>query len=341
MRHKDRASKALYLGGALLIAASMVFSACDRLLGSQVPTPIPSQYLPTAIALTLQAAQASPTPGPASNNQGTPEAMSIPTEAQSPTSSATPQPSATPTETPGPSPTPYTLPPPPTETPLPEIPNAPIEIRNLGAYSRVTSPLHLYAYLKPGAGGKVNIELLGEDGRLLVREIKVMDLVPVGAWAVLSMDLDFEIEATAEAGRLLISVADEYGRIVALNSVPLILLSVGEADITPPIDVLTPILIQEPTKRTLIQGGKVLVSGLARPSSNQPLVVKLITADQAEVGMRLAPVDAPPDGSYTHFAVEVPYQVADPTQVLLAVSEGGNSLDDPARLVSLEVMLSP
>jgi hypothetical protein len=183
--------------------------------------------------------------------------------------------------------------------------------------------------------------LFGEDQRLLARQIKVLNFVPVGAWAVFTADLDFEISATAEAGRLQISVDDEYGRTVALNSVPLILLSIGSADITPPADVLTPILIQEPTPKTLIQGGTVRVSGMARPANDKPLMIRLLTSDGQEIGMRLANISAPGDEGYGLFAVDVPYTVSEPTPVLLTVSEGEASITDFIHISSLEVVVSP
>ncbi|MGW8250508.1 MAG: hypothetical protein ACWGO1_07680, partial [Anaerolineales bacterium] len=174
---------------ALCVLAGLALTGCSVLLGPELPTPIPTGQLPTVIALTMQANSQPPAQPIGAGGEA-----SVPVEG-TPTPEATPSPTlpppATPTFTPaGPSATPYTLPPPPTPTPTPELPNAAIEIRNLGAYSKVTSPLHVYAYLKPGAGGKVRSELIGEDERVLVRNIKLMDFVPVGAWAVTSLDLD-------------------------------------------------------------------------------------------------------------------------------------------------------
>ena len=324
---------------AMLVLAGFLLSGCSVLLGPAPPTLLPSEFLPTAIALTLQADPANKN----SPNPVTPPAGELlENEAAAHTPTPSPLPSAAPTRTPpGPTATPYTLLPPPSPTPTPGIPNAAIEIRNLGAYSKITSPLHVYTYLKPGAGGKVRIELIGEDGRILVRNIKTMDFIPTGAWAAIALDLDFEISATAEAAWLKISVEDEYGRTVALNSVPLILLSVGDADIVPPMDVLAPIIIREPNKRTLIQGGKVLVTGMARPGSQNTLVVRLLTAKGEQVGMRLASVEAQQPGGYGQFAVEVPYQISNPTKALLIVSGSANDLSDIIYLSSIEVMLSP
>ncbi len=187
----------------------------------------------------------------------------------------------------------------------------------------------------------MRIELLGEDGRVLVRQIKTFTTLPPGAWAVLLTDLEFEIAATAEAGRLQISVDDEFGRTTALNSVPLILLSVGDDDITPPVDVLAPIVIQQPVRKSLIQGGTLLASGIARPGSEQPIMVKLLSSDGTEVGMRLAKVDNPVQNGYGSFAVEVSYSIDQTTPALLVVTEGGHNLNDIIHLTSREIVLGP
>jgi hypothetical protein len=324
---------------------AVALTGCQDLPQPALPTPLPVDYLPTAVALTAAAGGKAPQvlveAALASSQTAAPGTPTPETQA-APTSTATPPPPATFTITPtGPTATPYTLPPSPTSTPTPQIPNAEIEIRNLGPLSRVTSPLHVFLYLKPGAGGKVLIELLGEDNRVLYREIRKINFVPIGAWAAFTMDFDFEIAAAAEVGRLKISVDDDYDRTVALNSVPLILLSIGDADIVPPQDVLAPIIIRQPKKKALIQGGKLVVSGLARPSSDQPLMVKLLTDKGTEVGFRLVEVEASIDGGYGTFAAEVPYTVSAPTPALLVVLEGATSLADVIHLSSLEVLLSP
>jgi hypothetical protein len=46
-------------------------------------------------------------------------------------------------------------------------------------------------------------------------------------------------------------------------------------------------------------------------------------------------------GSHGPFAVEVPYNIQEPTRVLLTVTEGGRDYSDPLHIASLEVMLSP
>ena len=187
----------------------------------------------------------------------------------------------------------------------------------------------------------MRVELFGENKRLLYRNIRVVNFVPVGAWALLAFDIEYEISAAAEAGRLVLSVDDEYGRTVALNSVPLVLLSIGEADIVPPRDVLAPIILQQPRKKALIQGGSVIVSGLARPNGDQPIQVRLITQKGAEVGSRLAAIGPLGEGGYGSFSVEVPYSVSQATTVLLVVTIGGEEISDIIHLSSRDIVLSP
>jgi hypothetical protein len=300
------------------------------------------EYIPTVIALTLEAGRTAQPPAVA------PQEATPTLPASSPTNTVTPLPSATATiqaSPTGPTATPYPitlLPPLPSATPAPAVANDLIEIRNLGPLSKVISPLHVYAYLLPGFKQRVQIQLLGEDRRVLFREIKAILYVNPGAMAIVTLDKEFEIKATAEAGRLVISTTDQYGRLTALNSVPLILLSVGDPDISLPADQYNPILIGEPTPKTLIQGGRLLVTGLARPNGGGPLMVQIIDQKGSVVGQRLASI-TPPDapGGYGTFATEVTYSVSAPTSVLLTVWQGGDSIDDIIHLTSREIMLTP
>ena len=324
-----------------------LLSGCASLLGPEIPTALPTEYIPTVIALTLEAARQSQ-PQADVTQEVAPQvaALTLPPAASAET--VTPQSSATATLQPspvGPTETPYPitlLPPLPSATPLPAVANDLIEIRNLGPLSKVVSPLHIYTYLLPGYKQRVQIELLGEDRRVLFREIKAVLYVNPGAMAIVTLDKEFEIQATAEAGRLVVRTVDQYGRLTALNSVPLILLSVGDADISPPADQYNPILIGEPTPKTLIQGGRLLVTGLARPNGDGPLMIQLIDQKGSVVGQRLASI-TPPDapGGYGTFATEVTYTVSAPTSVLLTVWEGGDSIEDIIHLTTREIVLSP
>ena len=59
-----------------------------------------------------------------------------------------------------------------TNTPAPPIPDARIQIYRLGELSKVISPLDVSSRLTCGDGKVVRIELYGEDGRLLARDVR-------------------------------------------------------------------------------------------------------------------------------------------------------------------------
>lgn len=196
------------------------------------------------------------------------------------------------------------------------------------------------AYVPPGPDGVVRIELLGEDGRLLMRDVRVYSNAR-GAQVLVGLQVTFGISAVAEVGRLQISVQDENGQVMALSSVDLILLSIGEGDFNPPGDLLEAIVIQTPQARDTIQGGTVVVSGLARPRTDQPLMIELKAADGRILGTRQVAVEPLPGSTHGTFTIEVPYTVNSPTRARLLVWERGDPIPGMAQLSSLEVTLSP
>jgi len=227
-----------------------------------------------------------------------------------------------------------------TATPFPIIPEGRIQIFRLGEMSLVTSPIQVTARLLSQVGKVVRVELFGEDGRLITRQVKVFYDIP---WQVgsINMELDFEISGAAEVGRLVISVEDSYGRLIDINSVNLVLLSTGVTELNPATAVWQTILIQEPVAKALIIGGTAYIAGLARPNSAGPLRIELITQDKLVIGHRLAGVSIPVPGGYGIFAAEVPYFVSDITPALLVVYEEGEPVSDISHLASVDVLLSP
>ncbi len=311
-----------------------LLAACSSLSQPALPTPLPPEYLPTAVALTFEAGVAKPT----GLLETTP-----PTNTTTPVATLSPGPSSTVLPPATEPPTTFFLETPtigPTATSTPEFPIAGIQIFKPGDLSKVASPIEINAYLRPGARGRVTLELFGEDGRQLVRQIKPFNTLP-GARVNLNAELEFGIQAAAEVGRLVISTQDESGRPVAVNSVDLILLSLGQSDLNPSDALLEDIIIQQPVVNTLIQGGTLVVSGLANPDTDRPLHVEIVNDKNQVVGQRLAAVDQPNDSGYGTFAVEVPYQVNGFSSVRLIVYEAGEQMSPIRHLASMEFMLSP
>jgi hypothetical protein len=266
------------------------------------------------------------------------------------TDKPSPSPEPTLTETPSPTPSPQTATPtllptpiqPSLDSPLPpeNIPPSTVQILNPGPASKVTSPFTLRASVKPGPESVIRIELLGEDGRLLMREVRNYQNSQ-NEWVSLDREISYGINSVAENGRLQLSVEDEHGRIKSLSSVDLLLLSMGKQDLNQPLDQLEDIVLESPRSNTLIQGGVMRVTGLARPRSTQPLLIELSTSDGRIVGTRQ--VSVTPSSGILHgaFAIDVPFTVDYTTRVRVQVWEPGDQIPGIVNLSSLEVILSP
>lgn len=160
-------------------------------------------------------------------------------------------------------------------------------------------------------------------------------------WISLGVEVEFGINAVAEAGRIQIGVLDEQGRLKSLNSIDLILLSMGNKDLNQPTDQLENIFIESPRANTLIQGGTMRVSGHARLRSTQPLRIEILTNDGRIVGTRQVSITPTPGSAYGTFAIDVPYSIDYTSKVRLQIWEPGERIPGPITLSSLEVILSP
>lgn len=221
------------------------------------------------------------------------------------------------------------------------IPPAEIQIYKPGPLSKVRSPFQLSANLSPGFNNLVRIDLIGEDGHTLVRKVMEFPVSSGHTRRDIFTEINFEIKSVAETARLQISVSDEFGRMTALSSVDLILLASGVNEYNPSGDLLENIIIQQPMPNYMVQGGNLIVSGLARSQSQKPLAIELITRGGKVVGYGQAYVAAPENSAYGLFATEIKYQVSEPSWVLVVVRERGAKIPGSAHLSSAEVVLGP
>jgi hypothetical protein len=327
----------------LAVFAAFVLAGCQA-SNVNLPTPIPTEILPTVIALTIQANLAlTPQPehtptdlptliAPTNDATATRTPYLSPTWTGSPTATRTPRSTQTPTHTSSPTITPTA-----SDTPRPEIPPAAVRILRPAPLSRLISPLEVNAVLAPGAGGVYRIELLGEDGRLLVRQVLDYPGIRVNT----SVNLDFEIPGVAETGRLQIYTQDVFGRIIALSSSNVILLSVGQDEYNTSADLRERIFIQKPGPDDLILGGSLTIFGKAWPNQTEPLLVELIAENGAVVGQRLVAVQALEGEDYGIFEAEIPYQVNEPTPVRLTIYEDIDRIPGKTHISTLEILLNP
>ena len=229
---------------------------------------------------------------------------------------------------------------------LPVLPTAALQgdqilISMPGDLSIVRSPILLLARLFVDSASRLRVELRGQDGRLLFRQLNALSENPTDRELV-SFRLDFELPGSDEPARLYMRLEDPAGIPLAVNSVNLILSSEGETQLRPGASQPS-ILIKQPERGESIEGGKLIVSGFTRLNQpERPLRVQLIARDGGVVGQRLAGISRASINDQYAFTAEVSYQVsAGPTMAYLVVFEKDPGTSQITHLSSLEVTLNP
>ena len=289
----------------LLLASFWTLSGCAP-TGISYPTPIPPEVLPTAIAQTAAALNAT--------------ALAL-----------TPSPTVTFTPTLTPIPTSTDTP-----TPIPPAPSARLQIVAPGPMSLLASPLQLHLYLVPGETSMVQVALFGEDGRLIWRDqARVQDVPPPGV--DISLETHFEIRA-AELARLEVSTRDKAGRIESLTSLHLTLLPMGLNQINPPDPPFERAAIYSPAPEASVFGGTLVVEGAFWPFNDQPVILEL----QDEKGKVLMTRQLSLVGNtYLPFTTTMPYKVSEPIRARLSIRQADPRFNAIAYLYSVLVTLNP
>lgn len=301
----------------LLLASLLGLLAGCASPASAVPTPYPPEYLPTVVAMTAEAIARS------ASDSATATALAAlpiesPTQTPSPTLTFTPAPTFSPTS-----------------IPLHKL--SAIEIQAPGPMSKVVSPINLRMNILAGESKRVQIDLYGEDGRLLSRTLKRN--VPTSNNGLLqTAKITFEISAAAEVGRITVSTFDKEGRIQSLNSVRVLLLSSGVNEITPAGNPSEPVGVVEPIVDEPVSGGVVTVRGDVWPFNLQPVILELIDPGGKSIGLRILTIERiDPQKIDT----TIPYKVAEPTLARLTLRQDDDRIPGLFYVYSQEVLLNP
>lgn len=305
----------------IILLASLLglLSACSQLAES-APVSLPTHSLPTVVALTGQAIFAT---SAAMTQQVPLTETALPTNTPIP---STPLPTVTPTFAAG-------------FTKL-----AQIHFLSPGPMSSVVSPINLQAMLVAGESGKVLFELLGEDGRLIWRTLKSVTRAPSGAYR--AVDMSYEIRAVSEAGYIRISTKDKEGRIQALNTMPVLLYSIGNTQNNPVGNMEYERVMFEGLKdRDEVSGGILALKGRYWPFNEQPVVVELIPGNRLPISSRILKFSGIETQS---FETTIPYKVTEPTWVRLTIRQDNPWLSvlDPELVnyiyvFTMELLLKP
>ena len=300
----------------ILIASFLgLLPACAPSAAASAPTPFPPEYFPTVVVLTGQAAMAT-------NLAGTPSPI--------PTETLTPSITPTPTDTLTPAPTD-------TLTPSPSAPSSQIRIETPGPMSKVTSPISLRMQVVSGGSELVQVDLQGEDGRLLARKLERVPSWPGGYYV--SLKLPFEVLAAAEVGRITISTKDDFGRVQSRLGMRVLLLSIGADEITPEGDSSErAVFYAPPRKDAVARDGVLEVEGRYLPFNDQPVILELLNQEGRTIGLRV--LDFTGTGEQL-FSTTIPYKVTEPTQARLVLHQDDERLDGLIYLYSQEILLNP
>ena len=310
-----------YMKKKILILASLLtlLSACSQSIES-TPTALPPNYLSTVVALTGQAAFAT---ADALTPTIAPTEIAISTELPI---SLTEIPSPTPTFAAG-----FTD-------------FAQIRFLTPGPASSLISPINLQMELVSGESEVVQVDLLGEDGRVLYRDLEKVTRNEKGIFR--RFDLKFEIRAVSEAGYIRVSSKDDYGRLQALNTMPVFLYSVGSAQINPPGNMIYErVMVEGLKEKADFYAGEVSLKGRIWPFNDQPVFVELVLPNGSPISSRMLVFNGINTQS---FETTLPYKVTEPTLArltfrqdnpLLSVSD--SELQKYMYVYSIEVTLNP
>ncbi len=214
-----------------------------------------------------------------------------------------------------------------------------LRIVSPGPMSKVVSPIEFIAHISPDYTGTTSIELIGEDGVDLYRKI-FKTYSNIGYYTRVDEKIEYQINGAAEIARLQISTFDGNGRLKALNSVRLLLQSVGENVFTPPYAVQDRTLLRTPVLGDEVKGGKLSVTGEFQPANNLPVALELIDAAGKVLGSRLLQL-GPGNDQYQQFITDIPYLVTKRTPVLLVIRQEDDRMDGLAYLYTLQLVISP
>ena len=226
-----------------------------------------------------------------------------------------------------------------TSVPQPSADSGAIQILSPGPLSKIVGPIKAYGYAVPGYKNKGSLDLYGEDGHLLASQL--LQLNTPYKWSAFYWELSYDTNSVGELGRLSLSTQDEYGRITAVNSVHLLLLSEGQSIISPPDDLKERCVIEQPAAGQRLSGGVLNVAGKMRPYNNLPLTVELVARDGRVIGTQLVPISPAFDNSYVPFRVAIQYVISQGTWALLVVRQFDNRIGGTMYLYSQEILLNP
>ncbi len=201
-----------------------------------------------------------------------------------------------------------------------KYPAALLQVEKPGELSRLSSPILVTANVYPGDKGLVNVQLIGEDGRLMADQLLQLSTTESG-WKSLATRIQFEINSAGESALIVVSTRDGFGRRIAQVSVPVILLQVGESEIENPGFFTQPVVLSSPVNGGFARNGSLHIEGQVRLVNENPIIFELISHTGGIVASKAIMVKSIAGEDYVSFATDLEYAVNQRTPVRLIVRQ--------------------
>lgn len=189
------------------------------------------------------------------------------------------------------------------------VPDEELSLLSPGPGSMVRSPIRVEGYGGPSKDNRVELWLLGEDGRTLTKRYTWLYSYP-GRPGKFFADIPFEIPLVAEMGWLQVrSYGERFGMLRHLTSVPLTLLSEGRSLIHPALRGGERIAIFLPREEAIVEGGRLPLRGAGWLETAGALSVEILDLHGKVIASGEVEVQSGGPGELGPFEAEIPYDI--------------------------------
>jgi len=232
----------------------------------------------------------------------------------------------------------------PTPTSIPSSVGVPLDELSIllpGPGSMVNSPIQVKGYGGPSLNNRVQVRLIGEDGRLLSKGYTFLYSYP-GRPGLFYIKMPFESQFVAERAWVEVrSFDDLFGMLRHLTTVEVTILSTGSDRVYPAIHGAEKLTIFHPREERVIAGGSVLIEGAGWVDKDVPLRIEIINRAGDILGSGQVELDAPAVGQLGTFSVEIAYETAYQQWARIGVYELHDELPGLVHYTSVGVWLGP
>jgi hypothetical protein len=232
----------------------------------------------------------------------------------------------------------------PTSTPAPAsvgVPQEELAIFLPGPGSQVISPIQVQGYGGPSQNNRVELRLIGEDGRVISRGYTFLYSYP-GRPGLYYGQVPFDTTSLAELAWLQVrSYGDRYGLLKHLTTMPVTLLTSGSPRTERNLHGPEKITIFRPIDETNLKGPTVRIEGAAWLDEDRPLGVEILDLRGEVLAAGEAEVQAPSIGALGTFEVELEVTLPRSQWIRIGVFERGGAAVDVVHYSSVQVWFIP